>query len=60
LTLKSGANFKVTENKIVLMGDTFEQYMEGKDEVHFPKLTVLKIRFYNLCIIIDKQFENNF
>jgi len=38
--LKSGSNFKMTENKIIKMEDSFENYMEVKDKVNF---TLLKI-----------------
>jgi hypothetical protein len=38
LNLKSGSNYKIMENNITTMEDTFEQYMEVKEKVHFNYL----------------------
>jgi len=38
LNLKSGSNYKKMENNITTMEDTFEQYMEVKEKVHFDYL----------------------
>jgi len=45
LNLKSGSNFKVTENSIVKMEDTFENYMEVKDKVNFSLFKIFINRF---------------
>lgn len=45
LNLKSGSNFKMNENTIIRMEDTFEQYMEVKDKVNFPLFKIFINRF---------------
>ncbi|CAH1730872.1 unnamed protein product [Aphis gossypii] len=39
LNIKSGSNYKMMEDKIIIMEDTFEQYMEVKEKVYNLKTT---------------------
>lgn len=36
LNLKTGSDFKLTENEIITMEDKFEQYISVKKEVNYP------------------------
>lgn len=45
LNIKSGSNYKIMEDKIIIMEDTFEQYMEVKEKVYFPLFKIFKNRF---------------
>jgi len=43
MNLKTGSDFKLTENEIVTMEDKFEQYIIIKKEVSYLLLKIFKI-----------------
>lgn len=43
MNLKTGTDFKPTENEIVTMEDKFEQYINVKKEVSYLLLKIFKI-----------------
>jgi len=43
MNLKTGSDFKLTENEIVTMEDKFEQYINVKKEVNYLLFKIFKI-----------------
>jgi len=48
MNLKTGSDFKLTENEIVTMEDKFEQYINVKKEVSYLLLKIFKISTFIL------------